>query len=158
MDQAINLSGMGQEDARRYILAHITDLNVLKGKIKEKEAELDNWKSRSALADERGLLELKSGAEAQASLIAEELAKLQAEAAALQSDIDTMKSQLSVLGARERRIDPDQLLAELQMVTGEMENPGKADVEKDLKAVEADQALAALKASLGMAEPQDKQE
>jgi phage shock protein A len=150
MDQNTNLSGMGQDDAKRYILAHMTDLNLLKQKIKAVSADLDMWKSRVALAESKALPDLKASAEAQVSSIAANLAALGSEAQALERDIETMRSQLPGLAARERRIDPDRLEVELQMATGEFDHPGQAAVEREVKATEADDALAKLKASLGM--------
>jgi phage shock protein A len=157
MDQNINLSGMAQDDAKRYILAHITDLNLLKQKIQTVAADLETWKSRVALAESKALPDLKASAEAQVSAIAANLAALSTEAQALERDIDAMKSQLPGLAARERRIDPDRLEVELQMATGEFDHPGQAAVEREVKATEADDALARLKASLGMAPPAAEQ-
>lgn len=157
MDKNINLAGMAPEDAKRYVAAHITDLLLLRKRIEERKAELDSWKARADLAASKGIADLAAGAQEQAARIAEALAPLVAEAQALDRDIETMKSQLPGLAARERRIDPDQLLAILQMTTGEFDDPGRAALDKGVKDAQADQDLARLKGELGM-EPPEKPE
>ena len=153
MDQNIDLRGMSPEQAKSYILAHITDFNMLKKRIEETQADLDSWKSRASLAASRGIADLAAAADAQAAKVAEALASLESEAEALKRDIETMKSQIPGLAARMRSIDPDLLLATLQMVTGETDDPGRAGLEKGLKDAQADQSLAELKRSLGMEAP-----
>lgn len=153
MDQNVNLTGMSPEEAKRYILAHITDSNLLKKRIEEMKADLDSWKARASLAASKGIADLAAAAEAQAARVAETLAPLLAEAEGLKRDIETMKEQLPGLAARERSIDPDQLLANLQMASGEMDDPDRPRLEKSFKDAEADQSLAELKRSLGMQPP-----
>lgn len=157
MDQNISLTGMSPQEAKSYILAHITDLNLLKKRIEEMQADLESWRSRAALAASKGIADLAATAEAQAARVAETLAPLLAEAQALKRDIETMKEQLPGLAARERSIDPDQLLANLQMASGEMDDPDGPRLEKSFKEAEADQSLADLKRSLGMQPPPDGQ-
>jgi hypothetical protein len=153
MDQNVDLRGMSPDQAKSYILAHITDLNLLKKRIDEMRADLESWKSRAALASSRGIADLAAAADAQAAKIAEALAPLLSEAEALAHDIETMKSQIPGLAARMRSVDPDLLLANLQMATGEMDDPGLAGVERGLKDAQADQSLAELKRNLGMEPP-----
>ncbi len=153
MDQETNLAGMSPEDAKRYILAHITDLNLLRKRIDELRSELDTWKNRASLAASKGISDLAAGAEAQAARVSEALAPLLAEAEGLKRDIEYMKEQVPGLAARERSVDPDRLLANLQMATGEMDDPDKGRIEKDFKDAEADASLARLKRSLGMEPP-----
>jgi phage shock protein A len=150
MDQWTNLAGMPPDEAKRYVLAHITDLNLLKKQIDEAKAEAATWESRAALAAAKGMAELQSQAQAQLESANAKIQSLEAEAAALASDIARMKEQIPGLEARVRSVDPDVLLAGLQMVTGEMDDPGKARLESDVKSVQADDALAALKARLGL--------
>lgn len=157
MDQFVDLRGMSPEQAKAYIIAHITDLNLLKKRIEEMRADLDSWKSRAALASSRGIADLSAAAEAQAAKLAEALAPLLSEAEALKRDIETMKSQVPGLAARMRSVDPDLLLANLQMVTGESDDPERAGLEKGIKDAQADQSLAELKRSLGMEVPPEFQ-
>lgn len=149
MDKNVDLAGMAPDAAKGYIAAHITDLHLLKKRIEERKAELDSWKSRAELAASKGVQDLEAAARAQAEKLAEALAPLLAEAQALGRDIETMKAQLPGLAARERRVDPDLLLAELQMATGEFDHPGQAELAKGLKDAQADQDLAKLKGELG---------
>jgi hypothetical protein len=153
MDQWTDLRGMAPEAAKEYILAHITDLKLLEQKVAEAEVEAKTWEDRAKLAQEKGLVELLGPAQARAAETRAKADALKAEALALKADIERMREQVPGLQARVRSVDPDVLLANLQMVTGEMEHPGAAKVEEGVKAVQADDALAALKASLGMAPP-----
>lgn len=92
-------------------------------------------------------------AEKVAERLRADLAKLQAEAAELRSQIDIMQRQLPALKARERTVDPDLLEQELLMAAGRM--PGDeaaAETERNLakleKEAQANAALEALKARL----------
>lgn len=150
MDGYTNLAGMGEDEAKRYILAHATDLELLRKRIVEAEGEYKLWADRVNLAESRGLTDLQAQAAEQARQAGAKLDTLKTEAAALQRDVDFMKSQLGGLKARERSVDADLLLANMQMVNGEMEHPGRAELERGIKQSEADQALQALKASMGL--------
>jgi hypothetical protein len=82
------------------------------------------------------------------------IASLEAERAELRAKVVRMREQLPTIKARERSIDPDMLLAELQMMTGELlndESGGRsavateADFAKLETATKADSDLEALK-------------
>ncbi len=153
MEDWTNLRGMSPGSAKEYILAHMTDLNLLKMRVKEADADAASWEQRASLARGKGLDELASQADARFQEARAKANALKMEAIALADDIKRMHDQVPGLEARVRSIDPDALLAELQLVTGEMDNPGVAKLEAEVKSAQADEALAALKASLGMAPP-----
>jgi chromosome segregation ATPase len=144
---------MPPEEAKRYVLAHMTDLKLLQQRLSEADTEAASWEARVKLAQAKGMADLEAEAAGRAAAAREKAASLRAEADALARDIERMREQIPGLEARVRSVDPDVLLAGLQMVTGEMEHPGEARLDAQVKATEADEALAALKASLGMAPP-----
>jgi hypothetical protein len=63
---------------------------------------------------------LVQAASAKAAELAGKIATLESEHADLRAKVARMREQLPLIKARERSIDPDRLLAELQMMTGEL--------------------------------------
>jgi hypothetical protein len=153
MDQWTDLRGMAPEEAKSYVLAHLTDLKLLQQRVAEAEAECASWQARVSLAETKGLVELQAQAAAKLAESRSKADSLKAEELALAKDIETMRQQVPGLAARVRSVDPDILLAGLQMVTGEMDDPDKGKLEAEVKHIQADDALSALKVSLGMAPP-----
>jgi hypothetical protein len=153
MEDWVDLRGMTPEAAKDYILAHMTDLNVLKQRIGEADAETASWEARVKLAAEKGLAELEAQAGLRLSEARARANALKTEAISLATDIKKMRDQVPGLEARVRSVDPDILLAGLQMVTGEMDHPGESKLNEAVASAQADDALAALKSSLGMAPP-----
>jgi phage shock protein A len=127
MDET-NLTGLDLEAAREYIFAYSVDLKRLEKTISESGAELERWKGRVALAEGKlaqapADASLAGLAEAARAKVAEEsarLAALESERAELRGKIARMREQLPMIKARERSVDPDRLLAELQLMTGEL--------------------------------------
>jgi hypothetical protein len=145
-----NLSGLDLEAAREYIFAYSVDLKRLDKAAADSSAELERWKNRVALVDGKlasspGEASLASLAEAARAKIAEEsgkLASLEAERAELRGKIARMREQLPMIKSQERSVDPDRLLAELQLMTGELlgEEGGRsaAATEADFAKLEAE--------------------
>ena len=144
-----NLSNLDLSSAREYILAFATDAKRYEKDIAQAEAELALWKSRIALAEQKAQGELAEAARSKAAQASEKLSVLIAEKASLDSKVEAMKGQLSSIRARERGINSDQLLAELQLMTGDLLEPNAAKTEKDIAALEktsaTESALVALK-------------
>jgi hypothetical protein len=123
-----DLTGLDLEAAKEYIFAYSVDVKRLDKAIADSGAELERWKGRVALVEGKlaaapADAPMAALAEAARSKVAEEsarLAALEAERAELRAKIGRMREQLPMIKARERSIDPDRLLAELQMMTGEL--------------------------------------
>ncbi len=136
------LAGLDLESAREYIFAHAVDLKRLEKEIAAARSEAELWKSRVELARSKGRSELESAAETRIAETEAGIATLESERAELAAKLSRLREQLPLLRARERSIDPDRLLAELQLMTGELlggENDAAAAAERDLAELEADQ-------------------
>jgi chromosome segregation ATPase len=125
MDET-DLTGLDLEGAKEYIFAYAVDAKRLDKAIADSAAELERWKGRVALAEGKQPA-LTEAARAKVEEEAGKLASLEAERAELRAKIDRMREQLPMIKARERSIDPDRLLAELQLMTGELLGPGGED-------------------------------
>ncbi len=121
-----NLSGLDLEAAKEYIFAYAVDAKGLEKEIADIQVELERWKGRLALAEAKAaagdpsMAALVQAASAKATELAAKIAALEAERADLRAKVARMREQLPMIKARERSIDPDRLLAELQMMTGEL--------------------------------------
>jgi phage shock protein A len=141
-----NLAGLDLDSAKEYIFAYAVDVKRLDKEISEAQGELERWKGRLALAE--GKLAAGDGAmaalvQAAGAKVAEregKIAALEAERAGLRAKVARMREQLPMIKARERSIDPDRLLAELQLMTGELLGPEAASPEggRSAAATEAD--------------------
>jgi phage shock protein A len=121
-----DLTGLDFDAAREYIFAFAVDLKRLDKEIASAEAELALWKGRAALAEGKlagGDASMSALAEAARARAAEQETKilaLESERSELRSKVGAMRAELPLIKARERSIDPDRLLAELQLMTGEL--------------------------------------
>ncbi len=154
-----NLSGLDLAAAKEYIFAFAVEAKRLDKEVAAAEAELGLWRGRVALAEGKAMADLAAAARAKADEIAAKAEALRAERSDIKSKVEAMRLQLPSIRARERSIDPDRLLAELQLMTGELlgeEGPdgrSAAAVEGDFAKLEAgakaDADLEALKRKLG---------
>ncbi len=164
MDGDTDLGGLDFAGARDYLLALAAEAKRLDKEVERAEAELELWRGRAALAEGRARPELAGAARAKAGELEAGLASLRAERSSLRSKVEAIRLQLPLVRARERSVDPDRLLAELQLMTGELlggsgggpageGRPGSAAAERELAGLEAaskaDAELAELKAKLG---------
>jgi len=144
-----NLSGLDLASAKEYIFAYAVDIKRLDKEIADAMGELDRWKARLALAEgklaagEASMAALVEAARAKVGEGTAKAAALEAERADLRARVARMREQLPMIKARERSIDPDRLLAELQMMTGELlgDEPGErssAATEADFVKLESD--------------------
>jgi hypothetical protein len=141
-----DLSGLDLESAKEYIFAYAVDVKRLDKEIADAGVELERWKARLALAEGK----LAAGDQAMAALVqaagakvAEQsgkIAPLEAERAQLRAKVARMREQLPMIKARERSIDPDRLLAELQLMTGELLGPGGMGDEPGARSAAATEA------------------
>jgi hypothetical protein len=155
-----NLSGLDLASAKEYIFAYAVDVKRLDKSIADAGAELERWKGRVALAEgklaagDASMATLAQAARARVEEEAAKVASLEAERADLRAKVIRMREQLPMIKARERSIDPDLLLAELQLMTGELLGEGaegrsaaatEADFAKLETEAKADSELDALK-------------
>jgi hypothetical protein len=126
-----DLSGMSPEDAKEYIFRHISTLKLTEKALGELEGEIEKWRGRIELARRKGLPDLAGEAEAERERLSVRRTALASEIDELKTQIESMRSQLPGLAARERRIDPDLLEQELLIALGRMPgdspSPGGAD-------------------------------
>jgi len=160
MDGDTDLGGLDLAGAKDYLLAFAVEAKRLDKEVELAEAELALWRGRVALAEGKARPELAGAARAKAGELEAGLASLRAERSSLRSKVEAIRLQLPLVRARERSVDPDRLLAELQLMTGELlgdsggeGRPGSAAAERELAGLEAaakaDAELAKLKATLG---------
>ncbi|MCX7026105.1 MAG: hypothetical protein NT061_01155 [Spirochaetes bacterium] len=147
------LSRLDYPGAMDLIFAYTTDIKRLEIDIQSLKKEAELWGSRVRLAEGKGMADLALEAKKQLSGIEEHLASLKASGAELSADVARLKESLPAIKARERSIDPDQLQAELGMITGEALDPDKAKLDKELASLEkedGESALQALKHKMGL--------
>jgi phage shock protein A len=147
------LSRLDYPGAMELILAYSTDIKRHDIDIQNLRKEAEVWGSRVRLAEAKGLADLAQEAKKQAADIEEHIASIEASRAELSTDVARLKEALPGMKARERSIDPDRLQAELSMMTGEALDPAKAELDKQLGALEkdsGDSALQALKRKMGL--------
>lgn len=141
------------EGAREYLLAYTTTLKQYDKDIEALDQDLALWKGRMGLAEGKGETALAEAAKTRIAELESRRQGLAAERAGIASDVVRIKERLPYLKARERSVDPDRLLAELQMMTGSLLEPGKAAADREIEATEKDakanDALAELKRKMG---------
>jgi phage shock protein A len=156
MNDDTNLSGMDHAAAQEYILAFMTTLKQTEQEIARLEAEEATWRQRAQLAAEKGRADLAEQALIQAEASKSKRAPLESERAELASKIEAMRSQLPMLKAGERSVDPDALLVSLQMANGDFGNEGAAEAraaDASIAGLGAESELDQLKKKMGMAPP-----
>lgn len=144
-----DLRGLSPADARAYILDFITAMKATERAMATVAEELSLWNKRVELAAAKGASELEAAARARLDELVAKRSTLEAERAELAAKVSRLKEQLPLLQASQRSVDADLLLAQLQLATGEALGASSSRLEKDLSALGADDALAALKRSLG---------
>jgi phage shock protein A len=145
---------MNSAGAKEYVFHFITALKLTEKKRAALEAEKEKWRRREELARDRGEEDLAAGARGDAERVEAEIDSLSAEEAELKSQIETMRRQLPLLAARERNVDPDLLEQELNIALGRdlaEDKPPRPGLERKFEGMDADAALDALKARMGLA-------
>jgi phage shock protein A len=137
------LAGLDLESAREYVFAYAVDVKRLDKEIAAARSELELWKGRAALAQSKAMADLAQAAESRRAETEPKLSALESERAGLAAKLSRLREQLPMIRARERSIDPDRLLAELQLMTGELlgnAEEGAAATDKAFAELEAEQA------------------
>ena len=147
------LSRLDYPGAMDLIYAYTTDIKRHEIDIRSLGKEAEIWGSRVRLAEEKGLAELAAEARKRLAAIEENIGSIEASRKELAADVARLKEALPGIKARVRSIDPDQLQAELSMMTGEALDPAGADLDRQLGELEkekGDTALEALKRKMGL--------
>ncbi len=150
-----DLRGLSLEDARAYALEFMTALKALERDLAAVGDEVATWAKRVELAASKGAVELEAAARARLGELAAKKATLEGERAELSAKVARIREKLPMAGASERSVDPDLLLAQLRMAAGQAPDDRDDDpagtspkLERDIAALGADDALAALKRKL----------
>jgi hypothetical protein len=132
---------MDEKSAREYVTALLATIKQTRTKRHELEKKVALWKKRVALAEEKNEPKLSADASVILDQKKHDLSHLIAEEKELVKELRSAKSQLVLLQSRpELSINPDQLLAELEMVADKED-----ETTSHFKDFEAEQALEALK-------------
>lgn len=147
-----DLRGLSAADAKAYALEFIAALKGLERDLAALGEEAALWAKRIELAATKGAAELEAAARARLAELEAKRSSLEAERAELGAKVQRLKERLPMAGAAERSVDPDLLLAQLRTAAGldpddrdAVGAPEGAALDRDLSALGAADALAALK-------------
>ncbi len=112
------LSRLDYEGASEMLIAHATDAKKYEREIAALKAQTDDWKTKANLAQTKNMPDLAQAALQRAAEYDAKSRELEVELAAIRRDIEDLRSALPLLKAKQRSVDPDQLLAELSMIVG----------------------------------------
>ncbi len=138
-----DLTGMGPEDAKDYVLSLTTHLKQTEVALAKAQEELKLWEGRVALATQHSQEKLLNEAEVQRDQAAARKLSLELEVQDFRVGIDKLKKQLLLLPMTQRTINTDVLQENLARLGGTLD-----PVTPTVKKLEADDALAALKKRL----------
>jgi len=147
-----DLRGLSAEDAKAYALEFLSALKGLERELATIGTEAGVWAKRTELAAAKGAAELEAAARARLGELDSRRSALELERAELEAKVRRLKERLPMAGAAERSVDPDLLLAELRTAAGldpddrqAGDAPEGAALDRNIAALGADDALAALK-------------
>ena len=144
-----DLSNLTPEEAREYVLAFLTTLKQTAAQRIAVAADLETWRGRAKLAQEKGAADLAAKAATVVAGLEQKLAALEAEESELCLTVTTLKENLRRLEvAGPRLVDTDRLQAELDMAVGE-EKAAELRTDKAIREAQAQAELEALKRKLG---------
>ena len=148
-----DLSGLDLAGARAYLVEFATSSKLARKALTALDEDLALWTTRVALAEGKGMAELAAAAKTKLSELEAKRAPLAAEIAETEDKVRRIREKLPLVAASERSIDADRLLAELQLMTGELLGDTSPKLEADLARLESEAAveegLAALKKNAG---------
>lgn len=147
-------AGLDPDSAKRLMYAYATDAKRLAKEIESARAELELWRNRTKLAQSKGIDSLVTGAEKMVAEIEGKIASMESERVSMMKEAEQLRQEMPVIEGRVRSIDPDLLLADLQMTTGEAMEPEKVAAEAAMRKLETgtivEDALTALKRKMGL--------
>lgn len=112
------LSRLDYEGASEMLLAYATDAKKFEKEIASLQAQAAEWKSKALLAQGRNIEELSQAALQKSAALEAKAQELIAELNSIKRDIEDLRTALPLIKAKQRSVDPDQLLAELSMLVG----------------------------------------
>jgi phage shock protein A len=127
MMEDTDLSKLDLAGAKSYILGFATSAKLGQKEIAALDVEIGVWEKRVSLAEGRGIAELAAGAKTRLEELLAKRAGIEAEVGENLKKVSRMREELSRIAARERSIDPDRLLAELQLMAGTLLDEGGLD-------------------------------
>jgi phage shock protein A len=114
-----DIEGLDPKAATEYVLAFVSTMKRTETEIARNAEEIATWTRRVGLATEKGDAPLADQARARLAEIEGKKTALQSELADLSMKVDILKEKLQRLRGRfQRSVDPDVLLAELEMLAG----------------------------------------
>ena len=131
------------EGAREYLLAYMTSAKRYEQDMAAAQAEIGLWRGRITLAEKAGKPELAEAAKKRAEELEAKKAGLDGERQGLLAETRRLRERLPYLKARERSIDPDRLLAELNLMTGNIlgDESGTPAPEAEIAKLEANSSI-----------------
>lgn len=138
-----DITGMSPSDARDYVLSITAHLKQAEADLSAADEEVKLWSGRIVLADEKGLTDLKTQAEAKRAEAVDRRTKLELEVWEFRDGVQKLKKQLQMLPLTQRTVNTEALLDNLAHLGGPLDQVTPA-----VKRAEADDALAALKKRL----------
>ena len=149
-----SLDGLDTAGAKEYIMGFLSTLKLTEKQIEELKEDEAKWERRALLARENSKDDLYEQALKEKARIETRRVELESEASELKASIEKLRSQLLVLPAKERSIDPDLLEQELLILAGRMPGDEKEAAQDRAFAkleneASADAALEELKAKMG---------
>ena len=135
-----DLTGMAPAAAREYVLSLAAHLKQAEAELHTADEEVMLWAGRIVLADQQGLSDLKTQAEAQRVLAVDKRTRLELEVWEFRDGLEKLKKQLLLLPMTQRTVNTDALLENLANLGGALDS-----VTPVVKRAQADDALAALK-------------
>jgi hypothetical protein len=144
-----DLTNLTPQDAREYVLAFLTTLKQTARQREQVEQEMETWRTRLKLAQDRGAADLAGKASGVLAQLEGKLATLEAEESELAGKVDALKQNLRRLEVTgQRLVDTDLLQAQLDMAVGE-DKAAELKTDQALKDAQAQTALEELKKKLG---------
>lgn len=138
-----DITGMEPAAARDYVLSITAHLKQVEGELVATDEEVKLWTSRIVLADQRGMVDLRTQAEAKRAEVVDKRTKLELEVWEFREGVEKLKKQLQLLPLTQRSVNTDALLEGLTNLAGPLDSVTPA-----VKRAEAEDALAALKKRL----------
>ncbi len=145
-----DIGGLDPKAAAEYVLAFISTMKRTETELARNAEEIATWTRRIGLATEKGDASLADQARARLAEIQGKKAALESELAELRLKVGILKDELQRLRARfQRSVDPDVLLAELEMLAGK-----KDPLAERFKAEEAGAKVEELKKKISGGTPE----
>ena len=135
-----DLSGLDLAGAKAYLLDFATAARLARKELEEIESELELWTRRVGLAETKGMADLAAAARSKVAEIEAKRVSAAAELSDIEGKVRRIREKLPLVAAKERSIDADRLLAELQMMTGELftDSGGEESLEAKMAKLEAE--------------------